>query len=69
MRTERNKLKVGSSYYIDNSERVIGVFVERSRDTVFFDCGQDHYYYHSIMPGKEHLVSFNSEGEGFEEVK
>ena len=69
MRTERNKLKVGSSYYIDNSKRVIGVFVERSRDTVFFDCGQDHPYYHSIMPGKEHLVSFMSEGDGFEEVK
>ena len=69
MKTERKKLKVGSTYFIDQSKRVKGVFVQRKGDTIFFDCGEDHYYYHSIVPGKEHLVSFMSEGEGFEEVQ
>ena len=66
---ERKDLKVGTTYYMDNSRRDKGVFVERDQDSIYFDCGKDHTYYHSVMPGREHLVSFNAEGEGFEKVK
>jgi hypothetical protein len=69
MKVERKDLKVGTTYYISGWKETKGVFVGRSNNSIYFDCGKDHTYYYSIMPGREHLVSFNTEGEGFEKVK
>lgn len=67
MKTERKDLKVGTTYYIDGMKQTKGLFVGRDNDSIYFDCGKDHIYYNSVMPGREHLVSFNLEGAGFEE--
>ena len=65
-KVQRKDLKVGTVYYIDGLRQTKGVFVGRDNDSIYFDCGTDHNYYHSAIPGREHLVSFNLEGSGFE---
>lgn len=65
---ERTQLRVGNTYYMDQSKVTKGVFVERDGDTIYFDCGSGHTYYNSTQVGREHLLPFNIEGEGFERV-
>ena len=64
----RRELRVGEAYYMDQSKVTKGVFVERDGDSIYFDCGKEHTYYNSTQPGREHLLPFNIEGEGFERV-
>ena len=66
---ERKDLKVGTTYYMDDSKVDKGVFVGRDEESIYFDCGNDHRYNNSKVPGMEHLVSFNLEGAGFEKRK
>ena len=67
MRVDRSELVVGKKYYIDNRKDIIGTLVERSEDSLYFDCGeQDRYSTSSIREG---LIPFhNVGGDGFDEV-
>ncbi len=67
-KVQRKDLKVGTVYYMGNHKRDKGVFVGRDEDSIYFDCGTDHDYYCSVIPGREHLVAFNLEGSGFEKI-
>ena len=63
---ERTQLRVGNTYYMDQSKVTKGVFVERDGDIIYFDCGKGHTYYNSTQVGRESLLPFNIEGAGFE---
>jgi hypothetical protein len=63
---ERSQLRVGDTYYMDQSRVTKGVFVERDGYTIYFDCGSGHTYYNSAQVGREHLLPFSIEGAGFE---
>ena len=69
MITARKDLKVGTTYYMDGRRTEKGVFVERDNNSIYFDCGMDSSYSTSGVHGKKHLVSFNLQGDGFEERK
>jgi hypothetical protein len=69
MITQRKDLQVGVWYYIDGRKITRGMFVEKDIDSIYFYCGVDHPYHHSALPSKNHLVAFNLEGQGFEEVE
>lgn len=68
MIVQRKDLKVGIKYYMDARRTDAGVFIGREDDTIFFDCGPKSSYMHSLRKGKEGLVCFNDEGDGFEQV-
>ena len=68
MLIQRKDLKVGTKYYMDARRTDAGVFKGREGDTIFFDCGPKSSYLCSLRKGKEGLVCFNDEGDGFEQV-
>ena len=69
MLVERKDLVEGVEYFMDGSKRSKGVFKEREGDTIYFDCDADTPYAYSLRKGKEGLIPFADEGDGFEKVK
>ena len=71
MRVERQDLKIGHFYYIDDRKDTIGLLVEIDKefDSLYFDCGANSTYIKSNLPGKQHLTPFClSDGGPFESV-
>jgi hypothetical protein len=69
MLVERKDLVEGVEYFMDARRTDKGVFKGREGDTIFFDCGSKSSYMYSMRKGKEGLVCFGDEGDGFEKVK
>ena len=60
MKVQRQDLKVGHFYYLDDRKKNVGLLVEidKEGDTLYFDCGASSTYIKSNLPGKEHLTPF-----------
>ncbi len=44
-KVSREDLVVGEKYFIDASYKVVGTFVSKIDETIYFDCGKDHGKY------------------------